>query len=408
MSRSKMCSRWRGSLLPMLYRCDSSITPTLPRISFRPLIRPLTSALLPAACLTACSGGPDIQSAVDNEPTAATVETLTTTPAGNSELGIPAGYEIVPGGYVHSSCIHHVPNGGKMDADNVLDANGAVVSQTSPCAYPSKVRRPGLSSDKSATENSIVPGLTAWVEDTYQRIPSGAFTWNHYVATLTVPPLPARDVDQTLFYFGGMVSASGNEILQPVLQFGPSSAGGGGSWTFASWLVGIGDRPWTAASNLVGTSPGHTLGLEVALTAAEQVCQRYTTCIPNPTTICGTKYTWLVSMQDVDTALASNLTIVLGPDKTGICGPPAEFYPDMYPAVLEEKNAIDCPSSAAVFPWAYITADQFQLSVLNRVYQVPNFTTHTTSRTPPFCFYGATWNPHQDILNRPFADIRLF
>ena len=51
----------------------------------------------------------------------------------------------------------------------------------------------------------------------------------------TVPPAPATQNGQTIFLFPGIQNST--MIYQPVLQWGPSAAGGGNYWAVASWYV---------------------------------------------------------------------------------------------------------------------------------------------------------------------------
>lgn len=53
--------------------------------------------------------------------------------------------------------------------------------------------------------------------------------------TWTVPPAPSTNSGQTIFLFNGIENAT--MIYQPVLQWGPSAAGGGNFWTVASWFA---------------------------------------------------------------------------------------------------------------------------------------------------------------------------
>jgi hypothetical protein len=57
---------------------------------------------------------------------------------------------------------------------------------------------------------------------------------------MTVPAAPAQATSETLYYFSGLQSTlDGNcGIIQPVLQWGVSPAGGGSFWSVASWWWG--------------------------------------------------------------------------------------------------------------------------------------------------------------------------
>jgi len=53
----------------------------------------------------------------------------------------------------------------------------------------------------------------------------------------TVPPNPPQDEGQTLFFWDGIEPDDNSAVLQPVLQYGVSAAGGGSYWAIASWYV---------------------------------------------------------------------------------------------------------------------------------------------------------------------------
>jgi len=69
----------------------------------------------------------------------------------------------------------------------------------------------------------------------------GVYNGNSFTSfngTWKVPTAPSTTSDnQTLFMFTGLEDAFGDEIIQPVIQWGPSEAGGGNYWTIANWWV---------------------------------------------------------------------------------------------------------------------------------------------------------------------------
>ncbi|MGO8756517.1 MAG: hypothetical protein ACLQG3_00180 [Terracidiphilus sp.] len=69
-----------------------------------------------------------------------------------------------------------------------------------------------------------------WNNQTGKSISSFATTW-------TVPPAPGKLGSQLVYLFNGLQNPAGSEILQPVLQWGVSGAGGGNFWSVASWHV---------------------------------------------------------------------------------------------------------------------------------------------------------------------------
>jgi hypothetical protein len=69
---------------------------------------------------------------------------------------------------------------------------------------------------------------TGWQNSSGQAISKLSTQWK-------VPPEPANRGAQTVFLFNGIQNAT--MIYQPVLQWGPSAAGGGQKWSVASWYA---------------------------------------------------------------------------------------------------------------------------------------------------------------------------
>jgi hypothetical protein len=67
-----------------------------------------------------------------------------------------------------------------------------------------------------------------WTNNTGSPIATFRTTW-------VVPPQPATQSGQTIFLFNGIQNST--MIYQPVLQWGPSAAGGGNFWAVASWYA---------------------------------------------------------------------------------------------------------------------------------------------------------------------------
>lgn len=71
---------------------------------------------------------------------------------------------------------------------------------------------------------------TYWINDTGSAFTSFSTTW-------TVPPPPAQTTGQHVYFFNGIQNSARTSILQPVLQWGVSHAGGGAEWAIASWFI---------------------------------------------------------------------------------------------------------------------------------------------------------------------------
>lgn len=123
--------------------------------------------------------------------------------------------------------------------------------------------------------NEDVRVRSAPVGQPLEPVPNGwvayAYAWgssnppfNNFVTTWKVPPAPSKWSYQTVFLFNSIEPSSGNAILQPVLQYGPSAAGGWDYWSVASWWLGGGHVYYTP---LVKVTPGKELTGVMKLTS---------------------------------------------------------------------------------------------------------------------------------------------
>lgn len=100
----------------------------------------------------------------------------------------------------------------------------------------------------------ILPLGSGWITYTYWSNPSST-PITYFASNFTVPPAPATSNGQTIFLFPGLQNSS--SILQPVLQWGPSAAGGGNYWAIANWYVSSNGS--ALFSNLIRVNPGTVL-----------------------------------------------------------------------------------------------------------------------------------------------------
>ena len=141
-----------------------------------------------------------------------------------SSLG--ANLVLTPGGFRHPSLVHRVEPGqavslaaGRLRLMNLKTKTFIEVPKAS--VGPQEV--PGLGTGWIA--------YAYWINGTGNPITSFSTTW-------LVPPAPATQASQTIFLFNGVDPIDPSSgILQPVLQWGPSAAGGGAYWSIASWYV---------------------------------------------------------------------------------------------------------------------------------------------------------------------------
>jgi len=158
---------------------------------------------------------------------------------------------LTPFGYLPKHCVHHVDESEVVETvgNQVHITNSNGTKKTFPsCSQPAQKR--GVQQQPP----------TGWAAYAYYQVSSGFGSFN---GLWSVPPNPSSNVGQTLFLFTVFTNAFDGDpqetIIQPVLQWGPSEAGGGAFWGIASWFVGAGNafhsdlKPTSAGNAIYGT-----------------------------------------------------------------------------------------------------------------------------------------------------------
>jgi hypothetical protein len=319
--------------------------------------------VLGAIGVVACSGGADPRP--DHGDSTATNQQPLTAASPN----LPAGYVQTPAGLTHASCVHEIPHGSTVDADgNVQDAKGAVLARYDPCGYKptlkfgTQVHESPAASSTTQTSSPTVNGWVSWVK---QTIPSGSTTWNFLATGITVPPDPIRRTGQLLYYFNGLEPSNGNRIVQPVLQWGSSPAGGGNYWAIASWIVwGDGRAYHTGISQVnVGDYILATVNLTNATTKLVYQCKPKPPAKP----VCGYvavwQYTYVVTAYDENNGATESYTdnelatagLYLGHSTVVDSNVPR--FPFAYPAVYEAYNEKECAENPVHFDGISLYSD---------------------------------------------------
>ena len=121
------------------------------------------------------------------------------------------------------------------------------------------------------------PEKTGWVAYA-SWYNTGSSPISSFTTTWSVPPVPRTNHGQTVFLFNSIEPAAGNAILQPVLQYGPSAAGGGAYWAVASWYLVGGNTYHTTPINV---SVGKSLEGVITLTGHSGNTYNYVTSFSN-------------------------------------------------------------------------------------------------------------------------------
>jgi len=158
-----------------------------------------------------------------------------------SPVGISATDELVqtPGGFIPKSNVHLIPDGGAVvhtpTAVQLIDADGTVL-HTRPLTGSTTSILPHRNVSGTPTSNAPRALQSGYVAYAYWSPPSGS-NISSFQTNWTVPPVPANWAGQTVYIFNALVPSSYDAILQPVLQYGYSPAGGSAYWGIASWYI---------------------------------------------------------------------------------------------------------------------------------------------------------------------------
>lgn len=156
------------------------------------------------------------------------------------------GLVLTPGGYRHPSLVHKVEKGEIL---RITDQE--ITIHDKKMAVRARVDLLGTRAGSIPSLGSGWISYASWTNNTGTPISYFATSW-------VVPSEPSTKGSQTIFLFNGIdPSDPSKAILQPVLQWGSSYAGGGKYWSIASWYVkGDGNAFHT---NLIQVNPGDEL-----------------------------------------------------------------------------------------------------------------------------------------------------
>src|SRR5262249_31475630 len=105
---------------------------------------------------------------------------------------------------------------------------------------------------------------TGWITNSIWSNTSGQ-PISFFTTTWRVPSAPGKQDGQTIFLFNALLNSAQNDILHPVLQWGPSQAGGGNYWSVSCWFIDSSGNAFYR--DLVRVNEGDTLVGVMRLTA---------------------------------------------------------------------------------------------------------------------------------------------
>ncbi|HEY4206611.1 MAG TPA: hypothetical protein VGM31_07365 [Puia sp.] len=165
------------------------------------------------------------------------------------------GFVLTPGGYRHHLRTYRIEKSNHIGIRGgryvkIQSHSGEVVDDLGPVHDLGAVI--GVAGEKTIEQGWVA--YAGWLNDTGRPITSFSGKW-------VVPPPPAIDHGQTIFLFIGIQNT--DSILQPVLQWGKSFAGGGPFWTITNWYVS-GQGP-AVCKDPVRVAPGDELEASISM-----------------------------------------------------------------------------------------------------------------------------------------------
>jgi hypothetical protein len=167
------------------------------------------------------------------------------------ELAFAQGYVRTPGGFRHKSFVHRLAPG---QAVSRRSGRVGIVDLTT--RRQVELPAPVVPAQDLSGMGGGWVAWADWTNATGTPVSSFLTTW-------VVPPPPVTQSGQLIYLFNALEDQAGDNILQPVLQWGESGAGGGNDWGVASWYVDSSHHAF--CTPVIPVNPGDTLIGELTL-----------------------------------------------------------------------------------------------------------------------------------------------
>lgn len=175
---------------------------------------------------------------------------------------------LTPGGWRPKSKVHYVKSGHHVEVQDkklkiVETETGNVIKDIVDLSkIPNESR---IKTEVNKGISGTAPITNGWIANAEWTNDNGV-PISYFGTSWIVPSAPSNEDNQTIFLFNGIQQTpSGPFILQPVLQWGPSFAGGGNYWSIANWYVD-GQGGVALHSDLVQVNTGDIVTGIMALT----------------------------------------------------------------------------------------------------------------------------------------------
>jgi Hemopexin len=167
---------------------------------------------------------------------------------------------LTPGGARPRSLVYRLQPGEHISTEGgrvriIKTATGEVVKDLGDTGTPTTNE-----SAPSLLASELSPGISdmGWIENSQWRN-DGDQPIIHFATTWVVPPAPTSSDNQVIFLFNAMQPDTAAHILQPVLQWGKSEAGGGNFWSITNWYADGQGGCAVIGHALIQVNPGDVL-----------------------------------------------------------------------------------------------------------------------------------------------------
>jgi len=185
-----------------------------------------------------------------------TTPVTTTAPSGTGDM------VLTPAGLMPKANVHFIEPGTELRVSDdgrlqkIESATGNMLQDFGPVTITTDpIHNNGFS---RAFDNVVPKAVNGWAAYTYWSNPTTTKPVTSFTTKWTVPAAPKTEGAQTIFLFNGMQdgTSASSYIIQPVLQWGESAAGGGKYWAITNWYV-------SSANAFYGTLETVTAGTSI-------------------------------------------------------------------------------------------------------------------------------------------------
>ncbi len=151
----------------------------------------------------------------------------------NRPPNVPQEYVITPFGYFHPSCVALLAEGDTLLPDGRVQHTDGTVEAAHVCNYPHYTSGGVVVAANAKASRIHSPEISGWLESVSVTTSE---SYHKITASWVVPPAPTSEDGQVLYLFPGFEDSNDViSIVQPVLQWGAATGGGGDYWVLGSW-----------------------------------------------------------------------------------------------------------------------------------------------------------------------------